>query len=106
MKTINVTFEDEEFERLEMKKGTLSWHDYIMTLAGEQEKALKILRVAMDGKTSDERIKAIDILGTMGETAFSGLMEIVMNSSNIKERERALAYVDRVTGDRIKKAQP
>jgi hypothetical protein len=106
MKTINVTFEDEEFERLEMKKGTLSWHDYIMTLAGEQEKSQKILRVAMEGRTSDERIKAIDILGTMGETAFSGLMEIVMNSPNIKERERALAYVDRVTGDRIKKAQP
>jgi hypothetical protein len=33
-------------------------------------------------------------------------MEIVMKSENIKERERALAYVDRVTGDRIKKAKP
>ena len=106
MKTINVTFEDEEMERLEIKKGTLSWHDYIMTLAGEQEKAEKILKVAMEGRTSDERIKAIDILGTMGESAFSGLMEIVMKSPNTKERERALAYVDRVTGDRIKKAKP
>jgi predicted CopG family antitoxin len=106
MKTINVTFEDDEFERLEIKKGSLSWHDYIMTLAGEQDKIEKIMMVAMQGRTSDERNKAIDILGTMGETAFSGLMEIVMKSPHVKERERALAYVDRVSGDRIKKAKP
>ena len=106
MKTINVTFEDGEFEKLEIKKGTLSWHDYIMTLAGEQEKAEKILRVAMEGRTSNERNKAIDILGTMGETAFTGLMKIVEKSPNPKEREKALAYVDRVTGDRLKKAKP
>ena len=55
MKTINVTFEDEEFERLEVKKGRLSWHDYIMTLAGEQEKMEKILNVAMQGRSADER---------------------------------------------------
>lgn len=103
MKTINVTFEDEEIERLEIKKGTLSWHDYIMTLAGEQEKMEKILIVAMQGRSADERNKAIDILGTMGETAFSGLMEIVMNSPHAKERERALSYVDRVTGQRKSK---
>jgi hypothetical protein len=74
-----------------------------MTLAGEQEKAEKILKVAMDGKTGDERTKAIDILGTMGESAFNGLMEIVMNSPNQKERERALSYVDRVAGQRFNK---
>lgn len=77
-----------------------------MTLAGEQEKIERILKVAMEGRTSNERNKAIDILGTMGETAFSGLMKIVENSPNTKERERALAYVDRVAGDRIKKAKP
>ncbi len=98
MKTINVTFENDEFERLEFKKGTMSWHDYIMTLAGEQEKVEKILRVAVEGKTSDERTKAIDILGTMGEAAFDGLMDIVYKSPNQKERERALSYVDRVSG--------
>ena len=96
MKTINVTFDDAEFARLESKKGTLSWHDYIMTLAGEQDKVKKILGVAMTGKSSDERSKAIDILGTMGENAFSGLMEVVSNSKHPKERERALAYVERV----------
>lgn len=96
MKTINVTFEDAEFARLESKKGKLSWHDYIMTLAGEQDKVKKILGVAITGKSAEERNKAIDILGTMGESAFSGLMEIVSNSKNPKERERALAYVERV----------
>jgi hypothetical protein len=106
MKTINVTFEDEEFERLEIKKGSMSWHDYIMTLAAEQDTVEKILKAAMDGRSSTERNKAIDILGTMGETAFTGLMEIVTNSPHSKERERALSYVDRVTGDRIKKAKP
>ena len=30
MKTINVTFEDKEIERLEKKKGSLSWHDFIL----------------------------------------------------------------------------
>jgi predicted CopG family antitoxin len=33
VKTINVTFEDEEYQRLKKKKGKLSWHDFIMTLA-------------------------------------------------------------------------
>ena len=96
MKTINVTFDDAEFARLESKKGNLSWHDYIMTLAGEQDKVRKILRVAIAGKSADERSKAIDILGTMGESAFSGLMEVVSSSKHPKERERALAYVERV----------
>ena len=102
MKTINVTFEDEEFERLEVKKGTMSWHDYIMTLAGEQEKMERILRIAMEGRSADERTKAIDILGKMGETAFTNLTEIVMKSPHSKERERALGYVNRVTGQRIR----
>ena len=106
MKTINVTFEDDEFEKLEIKKGSMNWHDYIMTLAGEQEKIVRIQKLAMQGKTSNERNKAIDILGTMGETAFSGLMKIVENSPHAKEREKALSYVDRVSGDRIKKAKP
>jgi len=103
MKTINVTFEDKEFERLEIKKGAMSWHDYIMTLAGEQEKVDKVLKVALGGKSSDERNKAIDILGTMGESAFSGLMEVVMKGSHPKERERALSYVDRVAGQSKRK---
>lgn len=33
MKTINVTFEDEEYKRLIRKKGKLSWHDFIIKLA-------------------------------------------------------------------------
>jgi predicted CopG family antitoxin len=33
MKTINVVFETEEYKRLIEKKGSLSWHDFIMTLA-------------------------------------------------------------------------
>lgn len=31
MKTINVTFEDDEFEDLTNDKGNLSWHDYVMS---------------------------------------------------------------------------
>ena len=37
MKTINVTFTDEEGERLTEAKGVLSWHDFIMTLVEEEE---------------------------------------------------------------------
>lgn len=33
MRTINVTFEDEEYEKLKKKKGNMSWHDFIMLLA-------------------------------------------------------------------------
>jgi len=33
MKTINVTFEDKEYERLVKKKGDKSWHDFIMGFA-------------------------------------------------------------------------
>ena len=38
MKTINVTFEDEEHEDLMQAKGKLSWHDFILKCAkGEEE---------------------------------------------------------------------
>jgi predicted CopG family antitoxin len=33
MKTLHQTFTDEEFEKLQAKKGTKSWHDFIMELA-------------------------------------------------------------------------
>lgn len=32
MKTINVTFEDSSFEKLEQSKGEMNWHDFIMLL--------------------------------------------------------------------------
>lgn len=35
MKTINVTFEDWEHDKLVKRKGKLSWHDFIMKLAEE-----------------------------------------------------------------------
>jgi len=31
MKTINVTFEDNEFESLIKNKGNITWHDFILT---------------------------------------------------------------------------
>ena len=34
MKTINVTFEDKEYEKLSKQKSKTSWHDFIMELAG------------------------------------------------------------------------
>lgn len=33
MKSINVTFEDNEFDSLKKEKGTRSWHNFIMNLA-------------------------------------------------------------------------
>jgi len=33
MKSINVTFEDIEFDSLKKEKGTRSWHSFIMNLA-------------------------------------------------------------------------
>lgn len=32
MKTINVTFTDEEFEIVSKRKKDMSWHDYIMVM--------------------------------------------------------------------------
>lgn len=32
MRNINVTFDDEEIELLEVAKGSTSWHDFILTL--------------------------------------------------------------------------
>jgi len=40
MKTINVTFEDEEFERLEIAKKKDSWHDFIMVLVTPKRRRL------------------------------------------------------------------
>jgi len=39
MKTLNVTFEDEEYDDLLLTKGkTLSWHDFIMQLVKDNKK--------------------------------------------------------------------
>jgi hypothetical protein len=35
MKTINESFTDEEFRLLLKRKGRRTWHQFIMTLAGE-----------------------------------------------------------------------
>lgn len=41
MKTVNVTFEDSEHERLLEKKGKMSWREFILTLLDEEEKENK-----------------------------------------------------------------
>ena len=33
MRAINVIFDDEDFERLNLAKGDLSWHDFLLKLA-------------------------------------------------------------------------
>lgn len=40
MKTINVTFEDVEYEELLKKKGELSWHNFILQLNKVGKKTL------------------------------------------------------------------
>jgi len=35
MKTINVTFEDQEYTDLQKEKGTLNWREFILQLKGE-----------------------------------------------------------------------
>lgn len=37
MKTINVDFEDEEFEEILKRKGSVSWRDYIIGLTPKNE---------------------------------------------------------------------
>ncbi|MGD0451472.1 MAG: hypothetical protein ABSA79_10525 [Candidatus Bathyarchaeia archaeon] len=37
MKTINETFDDEEYTALKAKKGKNSWHDFIMQLLDKDE---------------------------------------------------------------------
>lgn len=38
MKTINVTFTEEEYKALKDKKGKTSWHDFILELVEEDKK--------------------------------------------------------------------
>lgn len=38
MKSINVTFEDEEFTNLELSKQDMSWREFILTLVEPKEK--------------------------------------------------------------------
>lgn len=38
VKTINVTFTDEEHDQLIKKKNGTNWHDYIIELAKKEEK--------------------------------------------------------------------
>lgn len=42
MKSINVYFENKEFEKLSRAKGDLSWHDFIMNLIKNKPKEVKI----------------------------------------------------------------
>jgi predicted CopG family antitoxin len=37
MKTINETFTDEEFQKLQTAKGEKSWHDFVMKLANTRK---------------------------------------------------------------------
>jgi len=37
MKTINVTFEDEEHKKLTEKKGELSWREFILKLTDDKK---------------------------------------------------------------------
>lgn len=37
MKSISVSFEDKEYEKLLKKKNKLSWHDFIMKLVGDED---------------------------------------------------------------------
>ena len=41
MKTINVTFTDEEYEVILAKKGETPWHDFILTKGGELNENLR-----------------------------------------------------------------
>jgi hypothetical protein len=36
MRTINVTFENREYERLTKAKGEKTWREFILSLAGEE----------------------------------------------------------------------
>ena len=36
MKTLNIHFDDEEIERLEKRKGDLSWKEFILTLVPKE----------------------------------------------------------------------
>jgi predicted CopG family antitoxin len=38
MKSINIYFEDEEYNQLIQKKQKLSWHDFILLLLNREEK--------------------------------------------------------------------
>ena len=41
MKTINVTFEDKDYQKLIKKKGTLSWREFILKLTNEKKEDVK-----------------------------------------------------------------
>jgi len=41
MKTLNVPFDDEEYDALVKAKGSLSWHDFIMLLVIHTKKRKK-----------------------------------------------------------------
>ena len=43
MKTINETFTDEEFYALLVKKGKISWHDFIMKLTDEDTEEMVVI---------------------------------------------------------------
>ena len=38
MKTINVTFEDKEYEQLLNRKQSQNWHDFILSIEDERKK--------------------------------------------------------------------
>lgn len=39
MRTINVVFEDKEYDQLKKLKGDLSWHDFMMEMVQSQQQA-------------------------------------------------------------------
>lgn len=98
MKTINVSFEDREMEELVVKKGRMSWHDYIMTLAGEHQRIEKIRQMAQNYRLlPSERSEAIRILGDSGESAILALSEIGSDSRLLpSERSEARKQIKKI----------
>lgn len=79
MKTINVTFTDEEHELLIETKGNLNWHDFILT--NEDMKALI--------KFYDDRVKGDPAWDDSGDDVLkaNGVYEIWKKVFNITEDE-------------------
>lgn len=44
MKTINVTFEDLEYEKLLKEKGEMNWRDFVLTLTNKKAEKNKIYK--------------------------------------------------------------
>ena len=98
VKTINVSFDEEEYKRLKQQKGELSWHDLIVRLGNHYIETKRYVSMALDATLVYQALKPVEILGTL--RAIGALADVAERTKQPAIRTRALELISEIVNDK------